>query len=462
MKTDGIDFQKMFFKALNKLMKTEPFYYHVQARFRKVFDDACGTMSVGLQSYKDKGSQIIMMVSEQFVGHLWEEAKNTDEFFSRCGAVINHEIMHVTFGHLLNTDKTKDHHKLANIAADLAVNSYIGRELLPDGLHPDDPFPGILFEINGKPTRVSFPAKLGMMEYFKELRNLPWPKAKQGGGGGGKGQNQSQGDGQSQGQGQGQEEQEGSGSGNGEEIIDQFAPKNHGSWEKGVGNDEASGQTAAERASALERKVRDAISAAVRECREKNQWGSVPAEVRQIAEAMAVKPKREIPWGELLKNWVTNASRSALGHSIKRISKRYGTRPGNKIEDRIKLYVGVDTSGSISPAYLASFFEQMDKILPFVDEITVGECDTQLGREYKFRKHMKPDEVSGGGGTNMEPLFEAASQKGYDAFILFSDLYCDKIKESYKIPVLMVSYGTDQSIYPKGKLIMFHPEDENV
>ena len=58
--------------------------------------------------------------------------------------ILKHELLHISFGHLLLRDMYADH-KLFNIAADLEINQYIDRDFLPEGALFLETFPDLIF-----------------------------------------------------------------------------------------------------------------------------------------------------------------------------------------------------------------------------------------------------------------------------------------------------------------------------
>jgi predicted metal-dependent peptidase len=63
---------------------------------------------------------------------------------------------------------------------------------------------------------------------------------------------------------------------------------------------------------------------------------------------------------------------------MKRISKRFGTRPGIRIVRFKKLVVVIDTSGSLDESSLAQFFKEIDTIHKNGADVMVIECDAKV------------------------------------------------------------------------------------
>jgi predicted metal-dependent peptidase len=90
--------------------------------------------------------------------------------------------------------------------------------------------------------------------------------------------------------------------------------------------------------------AKDIIQKAKDLCRDKN-YGNIPGGVIEQIDDLLKREKPVIPWAKVLRMFVATCAESVLDHTIKRISKRFGTRPGTRKADVLDLAVGVDTSG---------------------------------------------------------------------------------------------------------------------
>ncbi|MBP5231920.1 MAG: hypothetical protein J6333_00775 [Planctomycetes bacterium] len=457
------EMKTLFYQAMTQLMREKPFYFALQAQARKVFrTDVVDTACIGTEKLPGGGRQMTITVNPEYLVQIQAETQNRKDALRKIGGLIEHELLHAVFGHITGIYQfPQQYREIEDIAADFAVNSFIPREDLPEGgLFPED---------------YGLDPKLAMKEYYQLLRRI-WEKHCQDGDGDGGGHDKNGG---SNGSGNANDANNGKkggtsdasddandgkkGKGKTAKDINQIAgPKNH-VWENGDKSiDEKIKGMEPEDVRSIERLIRSILKKAVDECKRDGKWGDVPAGVRQLAEEYSKIPVQEIPWEYVLRNFVISASETSVAYTMNRVSKRYGTRPGVKIKDEISLYVGLDTSGSIGNAELHAFFEQIDDLMPHVAQVMVGECDCQLGREYVYHKGQHPTEVSGGGGTDMEPLVASAEKHKFDACVIFTDLCCPEFKNDYRIPVLFVSCGADASPYRRGKVVKLklRPKDE--
>jgi len=136
-----------------------------------------------------------------------------------------------------------------------------------------------------------------------------------------------------------------------------------------------------------------------------------------------MKPK--VDWKRVLKIFSSSSGRTVIYHTMKRISKRYGTRPGIRIKQYKKIAVIIDTSGSIVEATLAQFFKEIDTIYRNGADVHIIECDAAVGNAYPYNKRA-PIKITGGGGTNYDPAFDYINKNKklqIDACVYLTDGY---------------------------------------
>lgn len=164
----------------------------------------------------------------------------------------------------------------------------------------------------------------------------------------------------------------------------------------------------------------------------------------QAGIAEAISPSSARPsagWKRALHLFAAASGRTRLKHTIHRVSKRYGAVPGLRIRQRCRLWVAVDTSGSVSAEDLGRFFREIDHIRRSGAELTVLECDYALRRRYRYTGSA-PTQVHGRGGTRFDPVLEAAAEERPDGLIYFTDGLAAVPKTACPVPVLwMISPG---------------------
>lgn len=176
-------------------------------------------------------------------------------------------------------------------------------------------------------------------------------------------------------------------------------------------------------------------------------YGNIPGVVLAQIEDLLKRGKAIVPWSKVLRMFVASCAESVLDYTLKRISRRYGTRPGTRKGDVLNIAVAVDTSGSISDSQLNLFFNEIRYIWKNGAKVTVYEADCRVCASYQFKGKFS-GKVHGRGGTDLEPVLKEVEGK-YDALIYFTDFYAPPIEKRYRIPVLWVLHtDMDRSAYP--------------
>ena len=213
--------------------------------------------------------------------------------------LVNNIVVHnCIFGHLFVRfqDTTR-----GNVAVDCVVNSVLPKENLPgDYVHPE---------------KYGFELNKSAMWYYTHLADNPQYKKQCASGAFGEG------------------------------GVMSHIMSSHGMWE-----DVKEDLIAKEFAKDIIRKAKDLCG---------KNYGDIPGEVIAQIDELLKREKAIIPWGRVLRMFVASCAESVLDHTVKRISRRFGTRPGTRKGDVLKLAVAVDTSGSISDDQLKIFFNEI-------------------------------------------------------------------------------------------------------
>ena len=154
---------------------------------------------------------------------------------------------------------------------------------------------------------------------------------------------------------------------------------------------------------------------------ETQDYGSLPGDVREQLKEFLKGPG--VNWKSILERFLIRATLVRSISSRKRPNRRFEEFPGQRIEQKLKLLVGLDTSGSVSDRDLALFFSEIEKIKALGMEITVAECDAKVGNVYRYKS--RPKAVSGRGGTSFKPIFDLAEKLRPDALVYLTDGHGD-------------------------------------
>jgi predicted metal-dependent peptidase len=187
--------------------------------------------------------------------------------------------------------------------------------------------------------------------------------------------------------------------------------------------------------------------------------GSVGIDLKKLIDAMF---SSKVDWKRQLTRIVSNAVNIKKTTTRMRLNRRYGLMsPGKKKDYVMKIGYILDTSGSMSSFNLAQGWGEMAKLQALYPdmEIILYECDANVQPGKKFAKKLKP-EITGGGGTDMNPAFVLAKEEGVDLIVCFTDGdFYEKIDDP-KIPTIFCIDGKNSYSYPFGKVICLgEPKD---
>lgn len=394
----SIEVKKVIVNAIVDLIRHKIFYGHILSQLSKVYIKGekvvVPTMGVG----KNRNDLLVkLFVNEDYVQRMFTEAKSKEQAWNWTLGILEHEVLHLVFDHLNIhfSDNTR-----GSVAVDLVVNSCIREESLPSMKNSSPCLP----------KHYGFPEHESAYWYYSHLKDNK----------------------------QFQNDCKNGAFGIGGMFSD--AMKSHSIWEE------------AAKDPILKELIKDIVRQAKELCNK--DYGNVPSEVIEQIDDILRKRKQIVPWQKVLRMFCATATESNLDYTMKRQSKRFGTRPGTRKEDVLNLAVAVDTSGSISDQQLVLFFNEIRWIYKNGVFVTIYECDAEIQKVYKFKGKFT-GEVHGRGGTDLEPVLKAVEGR-YDALIYFTDFYAPKIEKKYQIPILWVlttEMSRDEFPYPWGRHI---------
>ena len=383
-------------RCIIQMLLKEPFFAHLLSNVVCNVSEEIPTAAVGL-----RGNNINLFVNEHF---FLKEITTTS---SRV-AVVKHAPLHLMFKHLFRVDVHTHDPILFNYAADIVVNQFIGSWDLPDSAITLSTFPDL-----------GLIADQTMEWYYKKLSDLVNEMRKQSknfdfGGVGAEGQKVSD----------WTKTSAPESAGILERIYGSPTHSDHSAW--GVQADE-NGVESSALAGAAESDL-DRMIIQARDRTPIKDRGTIPGPIAEMIDAIIEKRKPKVDWRRALRIFASSSRRTRVVHSMKRISKRSGTRPGIKIKHFQKMAVAIDTSGSVSDDHLGLFFSEVHGMWRQGAEIDIIECDADVQRHYTYRGKL-PEFVSGRGGTVFDPVFKFLRknrQMQFDGCIYLTDGYADE------------------------------------
>ena len=343
-------------RASKTLILKESFYGLFLVGLNKTFRTDIPTAGVS-----KNGIGVQLSVNPEFFNGLNE--------LHRIG-LLKHELLHISFGHLVMRDIYSDH-KLFNIAADLEINQYIDDDYLPEG--------GVTLESF---KELNLPIKAGTRKYYELLeqacKNGNCPSL--------------------------------------ESILDQMDGNSqycHKTWKEFDELTEADKKLVQKQ---IEHQLKETAEQTEKRC------GNVPGELADLIERLRTIEPPSFDWKGYLRRFVGNSSICYTKKLRRKFNKRYTEMAGLKVKFKNNILVGVDTSGSVSNSELKEFMNELTHMHKTGHMITVAQCDTQINSVEPFnpRKDWK---IKGRGGTDFQPVIDLYNQKKgvYTALIYLTD-----------------------------------------
>jgi len=409
---------------------------------------------------------------------LYNKAWVAKATFDEVVAVTEHECLHLVLEHLarhleLEARYAGDKEALAKIrivapfAADMAVNTLLvssspyakehASEWVVPGYGQFDKIPKdksyewyvarLMRDINVK--KISMKALMSLLDkagfngprgdqgsmFGEGPRDKPKEGEEKKGGAGGEGEEEKEGEEKKGGAGgEGEEEKDGGGAGAGgegeeeEELgLGEKLLANHADWDN-ADNKDAAADDKTSLADELGYQVRNILQKAVDD--HKKSRGTIPRNVAEVIEKLLKKP--QIPWTQLLRDWVVSTRRYRWRRSCARMRRRYIGMPklmpfpGKKKDRKFTVAFMEDTSGSMGARELEMAHNELLGLQKADKEIKIHviHCDAAVEYEYILGTNDKIEhKAHGRGGTSFDPALRRAQEIDPDVAFYFTDGY---------------------------------------
>lgn len=373
-------------KDIPFLLHKEPFFACVSVHIKKI--KSLGIPTAGV-CFNKKTRGFEMLYNPIFMALLPEE--------HRIG-VLKHEFYHIILRHTIDKRKPADtNHKVWNVAADLAINSYISNELPEWTLVP------------GRKPFEDLPMTKSTEWYYNTIINDPEMMEKV---------EKEVGTGSPMkipGSGQGEEGESGEGK------VYQF-DDHEGQGEDGEG--EGEGGLSKEEENYMNEKVKSIVKEAAQKADAKdNGWGNTPA-AAQIAIRQILIHK--LDWKGILRYFVKTSQRAEKYSSIKKINRRFPyIHPGKNVRRYAELLIMIDQSGSVSNFLLTKMMAELVGLAKYA-RFTFAYFDTEVDEDNIITWHkgqrIEPKRTRCGGTDFNAPTRYANEHKKYDGLIIMTDM----------------------------------------
>jgi len=399
-----------------KVYLDEPFLGTISLQISKRADFDAPTAYVGARP-SGKQYDIVMGYNPNFLRSLSPRQRQ---------GVVKHEMYHLIFQHIFSRAPGDKHYQtLWNWATDMAINSIIGAENLPDaciipGKASINPATGK--EITGPYADYikSAPKMQSSDHYFDELRKIEEEEQKKGN------SNSIQ-----------------VAVGQGLNSID-----DHGAWDN----------IPKEVQEQLRDAVRGMAESAAKKAQRSNSWGSVPHEIQEIINKLL---SHEIDWRSILRQFIGRCRTMDRNSTIKRINKKVPYLfPGYVRKYMANFACFIDQSGSMSDEDISMLFSELEGFAQQT-EIEVFHFDTEIDENsrttWKKGRPFPPAHRTRCGGTNFQAVADFCNRpenRGkWAGIVLLTDGYAPKMGQiiGSKVIWVITEHG-DMSSIRKGDL----------
>lgn len=333
-----------------------------------------------------------------FTLYINEEFWNTLSLEQAIG-LLKHEMMHLAFFHLSSNFKVPDNDfELMNISQDCEINQLINT--LPPG--------GVTLSKLEAIVGHSLKPRKGSWYYFKELKNKQQENSKKL-----------------------------------KEVIDKMIENgeltDHSLWPKDMSETETI---------LIENHLKQIVKNTV----EQVQAGSIPGELHDLISKLLVK-NEVYNWRRHFRRLLGNSIMSYIDQTRYRPSKRFPDSPGLKTKYKPKVFVAVDTSGSIKSDDLKDFFSEIYHLYRSGVQVDVVEFDTKIYDIWPYKGVLTDIPIHGRGGTDCKEVITYYKQhKEYSSCIIFTDGYLNTNVEPCQQLIWVITKGGKHAEYP-GKTI---------
>ena len=396
-------------KHLIRLMFDEPFYSEFLRNMRLTKSEHIPTAGV-----LAKDGEVRMWWNPKFLASLSDE---------QVKGLLIHEIWHVVLNH--TTSRRLDPHLIHNYATDLAINSNIPEQWLPEGgLIPGNAFKELseeqlkyfteeqvqqYYRISSKIE--SFPKHMASEWYFTKLMEDDQIRKDIEEGSSGKSLEDAIKDGSVQ-----VDEDGNLTDKDGNPVKVKVVPGSMDSHEEW-------GQSSDDQNDLIKDKVKKALERAIKKSDELGKWGSVSSQVRSTLRDMI---SNEVDWRSVLKRFVGSSRRGTRTTSWTRLNKKYAGRvQGVKRGYTSSVAVYIDQSGSVGNDDLELAFANLRNLAKRT-KFTTFHFDTSVDAESEtvWKRGKTPDASrTRCGGTDFESVTKHANQNKhrFDGFLIITD-----------------------------------------
>lgn len=180
------------------------------------------------------------------------------------------------------------------------------------------------------------------------------------------------------------------------------------------------------------------------------QRGTVPGCFKEYIEGLFKQKSPVFNWKKYFRRLIGTQISIDLKKTRKKESIRFPDSSAVKYRKKSKIFVAIDTSGSVNDKELCDFFSEINHILRANVDVDICECDTGIGRIYKYTGKWDGS-ISGRGGTDFTAPIEYFNEhRDYTTMVYFTDGYAPipSIRVRNNQIIWIITSGGQHQDYP--------------
>lgn len=188
--------------------------------------------------------------------------------------------------------------------------------------------------------------------------------------------------------------------------------------------------------------------------------GTIPGDVNLHIEEF-LNPV--LPWEQLLMRFFTEQSKD--DYSWRRPSRRYEDiyLPSMMADNALQHFTFfMDVSGSVTDRQVQRFYSETKYIHSVIQpkRMTIVTFDTEIQNilELTDDDRFEKIEITGRGGTSLDPVYHYIKEHKPNAAVIFSDLYCYPMYENPGIPIIWAIVDNKKAQTYFGKEVHISPD----
>lgn len=174
-----------------------------------------------------------------------------------------------------------------------------------------------------------------------------------------------------------------------------------------------------------------------------------------VVEALSMAGEAQIPWKQVLRNFIMTRVTSSTLNTQKRVNRRFPSPvPGKKKKRTMTLGVCLDSSGSISDAQYMAFMTEVKSLCKNVEKtyLVHADCEVQKVETLGPTTKVTPTRY-GSGGTAYQPAITKCVELGCDVILYFGDFDTSDVPVDPKRPFLWIGVGSQEAPAKFGKVL---------